>query len=193
MQVETYEVELVDQDEMQQLATDGETSMLIESLGLEGQKSLTNKEKGTVTPYRVVSAEERFVFRTLFPNQTKVESYKDGPLPLRVLQVIAHVRELNIPDMGYFEVWHPNVGIDDPVLVARKSSYYDPVYLLARWGNALLPFETLKAQALVVAKKTYAIGIRKAQKELATALESIDDVIEEQLSKGQINIPYVNL
>lgn len=193
MQVETYEVEPVEQSEMQALAAEGETSMLIESLGLEGQKTLVNKDNGTFIPYRIITREEHFVFRTLFPNKTDVKNYKDGTIPLRVLQIIAHCKILDMPDLSYLEVWHPNAGIDDPVLVGRKGSYYDPVYLLARWGKALLPFDELRTQALKLAANKCRIDLRKIAQEVETALKNVDDIVMEKLIKGLMGEPSFSI
>lgn len=114
MQTETYEVEKIDQNEMQALAADGEAALLIEQLGLKGQQTLMTPETKELIPYRVMTKEEHTVFKTLFPQRCAVEEYQQGPIPLRVLQVAAHARTLvDLPDFAYLEVWHPKQGIED--------------------------------------------------------------------------------
>lgn len=186
MKVETYEVELVSQNEMQALANEGETIELIESLGLDGQKTLMNPETKTVIPYRHMTKQERFVFRTLFPNKCCVKEYKAGPIPLRVLQVIAHVKTLAHKDMSYLEVWYPEQGIDDPVLVARPSSYADPVFLLARWGKALDPFAKLFQEAKIKLTAKVRAEVTRARQAADNLLKDISVYIEEKAENGEV-------
>jgi hypothetical protein len=193
MQVETYEVESVEQSEMQALAAEGEALELIESLGLEGQKSLVNKDTGSILPYRFITKQERFVFKTLFPQECKIEEYKDGPIPLRVLQAVAHVKSLAREDMAYIQVWYPRQGIDDPVLVARPNSYRDPVYLLARWGQALLPFEELLEKAIKEQKAIVKAKLAKMKHEVDAAMATLDSYVEGKAAEGDIPSPYFQL
>lgn len=181
MQVETYEVEKIEQTEMQALAADGEAALLIEQLGLEGQKTLMTPETKELIPYRVMTKEEHIVFKALFTERSRVEDYKAGPIPLRVLQVASHARTLELPDFAYLQVWYPKQGIDDPILVARKDSYTDPIYLLARWGDSLLPFKEL-------ASKAEALLVDKARADLLSAKNQIEGLLSDVLSyvKGQI-------
>lgn len=186
MQVETYEVEPVDQSEMQALAAEGEALQLIESLELEGQKSLVNQETGTIVPYRFITAQERFVFKTLFPQETKLQNYKDGPIPLRVLQVAAHVKSLNRDDMAYLQVWYPKQGIDDPVLIARPDYYKDPIYLIARWGQALKPLDELMKKAVAEQKVRVKAKLLKAKSEIDSVLARLDTYVEAKAADGTI-------
>jgi hypothetical protein len=91
-----------------------------------------------------MTALEAAVYGTVYPQATGVERYSAGPIPLRVLQVIAHARTL-------FEkvvIWHPKEYDPDPVLVGINGEYSkEEVFLLARWGDALAPFEELQERA----------------------------------------------
>lgn len=186
MQVQTYEVEPVDQNEIQHLAAEGEALELIESLELEGQKSLVNEDTGTILPYRFITAQERFVFKTLFPQECKIQNYKDGPIPLRVLQVAAHVKSLKRDDMTYLQVWYPRQGIDDPVLIARPDYYKDPIYLIARWGQALLDFDELLAKAIKEQKAIVKSKLEAAKGEIDSLLSRIDSFVEGKAAEGTI-------
>lgn len=191
MQIQTYEVEPIDQSEMQALAAEGEALELIESLGLEGQKTLVNEETGTILPYRFITAQERFVFKTLFPQETKIENYKDGPIPLRVLQCAAHVKSLARDDMKYLQVWYPRQGVDDPVLVARPDYYRDPVYLIARWGQALLDFDELLAKAIKEQKALCKSKLEQVRGEAEALLARLDSYVEGKAAEG--TIPSISL
>lgn len=189
MQVETYElIDSIPQNEMQALAEEGEATMLIEQLGLEGQRSRSNNNKETHS-YRQITAEELFVFQTLFPNKTSIEKYDGGPIPLRVLQVAAHVRLLELEQFKYLEVWHPKPGIDDPVLVARKDSWSDPVYLLARWGNALKPFADLKLEALKVQAEKTKVELEEILSTVQNKLNNVTSYVNKCFINGKIPRP----
>jgi hypothetical protein len=182
MQTETYEVEsdLINQSELDNLINDGQTELLIEELGLGGQKTLLGKSKVRI-PYRVLTFEERFVFKTLFPERSEVKAYSDGPIPLRAMEVIKTVRELDHPDLGYLEIWHPKKGLDDPILVARKSTYSDPVYLLARWGQALLPFDQLRKLAIEKAGLKVLSEIRKFRAQMTVIETDVQAFVEGKI------------
>lgn len=146
MEVETYEVEEEADTGLSKPELDAASLALIESLGLEGQRKLTVKaEDGAVKriPYREMTAQEIAVYAEVFPEQTKLARYEAAPIPLRVLQVAAHAKEY----LPFLSVWHRSIADKDPVLVGRREEYSRTIYLLARWGDALLPFTSLVAEA----------------------------------------------
>jgi hypothetical protein len=173
MQVETFEaigLEVDAQGGVTSELNDPEAMALVESLGLEGQKRFTvvtpAGEEETVArmPYRRLTAEERAVYGACFPAHSKVAAYTQAPLPLRVLQVVAHA----VTMFDALEVWHPAEVADDPVLIGVKfrdgKDYLRDEYLLARWGEVLVPFEELRAKAktVLMAKAREALASSKA-------------------------------
>lgn len=188
MKVETYEVEQ-ENTEIAQLAADGESAMLIEKLGLNGQKTLMNTDTGTMLPYRLITKEENAVFSTLFPIKTRIEEYKSGPIPVRVLQVAAFVKELGRSDMKILEVWHPEDAKDDPVLVAREESWRGTIYLLARWGQALLSFDELREKAVEKLKAVCVGKLKKARAEVESELAHVEDSIRAKMADGDVYNP----
>lgn len=163
MQIETYEVT---ECGPQGAESEPEALALIESLGLEGQKTLVRGDGGDAAriPYERMNAEQVAVYRTLFPEETLVEKYARGPIPIRVLQVIAHGREL----FGRLVVRSPaSAALADPVLIGRNA---DGDYLLARWGEALEPFEKLRERATVALRQRI---IARCQSEIAEAQATI--------------------
>lgn len=140
MQVETYECQETTSEPIE--ATE-EAVALIEQLGLEGQSALLGKGTTDVpsrVPYPEATAEQMRVFETLCPSRIKASQYRRGPIPLRVLQVLAHAQSL-----GFFEefmVWdRESQEVVDPVLVGVvKTSQYiweNKHHILARWGEHL--------------------------------------------------------
>jgi len=194
--VEEYTSE-VPATEIAQLAEDGETLGLIEELGLSGQKSLYRSEDKSEPvkphPYRVITAEELAVFSAVFPNRECVTKYKGGPIPLRVLQIVSHVKSLEHKDMKYLEVWSPKPGIADPLLVARPSYWGDPIFILARWGSALLPFAKLRDRAADIITTRVRADLTKSKAKIDQVLVDLRSTVIAKLNEGVTFTPYHNL
>jgi hypothetical protein len=92
-----------------------------------------------------MTSEENAIYRTLLTQRTTIEKYADGPIPLRVMQIVAHARGTGDERVGYLEIWHEPT-FKDPILVGRKNSYGDP-YMLARWGTTLAGLPELREMA----------------------------------------------
>lgn len=146
MNVETYELPEVDHQgtrECEQEAID-----LIEQLDLVGQRKLVTPDESGESrcPYRKMTKEEKFAFEHICPKKSKLREYSDGMIPLRVLQVASHAKDL----FDELRVWHPeNADEPDPVLVGVNGSYQSAEYfLLARWGDVLERFDVLLDRAV---------------------------------------------
>lgn len=200
MLVETYEIEnAVTNDELTALLADGETQLLVEELNLTGQQELFNKvsEGGVATklhPFRRMTQEEVFVYKTLLPETCSLTNYKDGPIPLEVLRLAKQVRELYQPDMAYLEVWKPKPGCVDPILVARKSNYADPVFIIARWGESLIPFVELREQAILRQCEIVEAKAKKLINEFTAVCNNPMDYVKNHLADNyQIPNIYGNV
>ncbi len=193
LQVETYEAEtFIPSNEMADLAAEGEIAMMIEEMGLEGQQELYKPNADGVIqvhPYRAMTKEEHRVFSTLFPQTTEVTKYKDGPIPLRCLQIIQHVRSLNHEEFAYIGVMHPDKFVDDPVLFAQKTHYSGTRYILARWGVALAPFETLKEKAIVMLEEIAVLKFQEIQRAAQNQIDNIKLYIRTQMKDGGDCVP----
>lgn len=185
MQIETYEVEEIT-GEMGIMAADAEAIDLCEKLGLVGQKQLANPDTATRNPYREITAEERAVFEACFPNKTALENYSDGIIPLRVLQLVAHCKSENL--FSKFEVWHPQRGQVDPLLVATRTVRpagwnWDrtDTFLLARWGDALESIDKLREKAKKILTVKWGNKLREARAEVLASDEQLEARIDEHL------------
>lgn len=174
MKIETYEIEPVDQTEIQALAADGEVSLIIDKLGLDGQRALLGNPSGTPFPYRRMTKKEQRVYEFHCPIKTELAKYKSDIIPLRVLQVAAHVAELGFCDKGLW-VWHPEDAKLDPVLVGLRAEHPFglSIYILARWGAVWKDFNQLltEAKAGWITKRQAAI--KKTEHELRQAKECV--------------------
>lgn len=175
MKVETYETAVLD-NSPNALVAEGEMLELIKSLGLEGQLAIAKPVEGdastSLCPYRVMTKREMKVYGLCFPRKTALKDYKDSLIPLRVLQVAAHAKEWFPKIM----VWHPEPGKPDPLLVGYTGeSWNAEPFLLARWGDALDPFETLVEKAKTFTVSKFSMALKRARAELAAAEALIAD------------------
>lgn len=169
-----------------------EALALIESMDLEGQRALLQKKTAggeevvVRVPYRRMTAEELAVYSVLMPNREPIAHYDGGPIPLRVLQVAAHAQQLEYFDKGV-EVWCPEPGRDDPILVGVKRGKHDAreLYLLARWGEELLDMAQMRGKALGLLAARVRGEIAKARGELSSLEAGLDDKLLAYLSGGQ--------
>jgi len=196
MIVETFEVE-ESKDEMALLAADSEACELIEKLNLVGQLGLTDTETVTRFPYRKLTKEEGLVYGLLCPKRTAIEAYRDGIIPLRVLQVAAHANET-----GYLDsliVWHPeNADIKDPLLIGTKKVVTGPAsyqydteqYLLARWGTELPSFDELKKLAKKMWINSTKLKLATVQREVLAAIQSVDSMADLDVMPNLTDKPY---
>lgn len=178
-EVETFEIEDATHGEANAMACDAEAAELIAKLGLTGQQVLQNPETLTRCPYPVADAEEMLVFRALNPERCKPEAYSLDAIPVRVMQVLAHARDLNF--FTSFEIWFPkSARVQDPVLVAYRTHKDNgrswdttDTHILARWGKALLPIEKLKADAITRLRAKAIDNITASLRKLTTCAEVV--------------------
>lgn len=192
MQVETFEV--FESAEMQSPEFAEEAVRLIEELGLAGQAKLLSKREdgGTVTrnPYRQITAEEEFVYRSICPATSKPEDYASGAMPLRIMQVLAHAKSLGC--FTEFEVWHPtDFTVKDPVLIglaqdprfdAATHPWMKVRHIIARWGETLDSFATLKEQAVKSYRSRITAELNEAKAGLDMALATVNGCDDSALA-----------
>lgn len=200
MKVETYEAISIDEqqgDVINELVSE-EALALVESLGLEGQKTLAHEHQAggeTVTtrnPYRRMTKEEQAVFSSIMPTRTKIEKYRDSAIPLRVLQVASHAIDL----FDDIEVWHPEAGKDDPVLVGlSKSGQWGAteLFLLARWGEELCSLDELRAKAVPMLLARARRNIADAKGALQRFESGIEEKVADFLQGGAPATEFVSL
>lgn len=197
MQVETYEVEEHTTEGRDPFEIEAEAQAIIEELGLEGQRALMKDDEDgdvatkTRVPYRQMTREEVRVYGVLYPEKANVSEYGAGPIPLRVLQVVAHAKPL----FKRLEVWGPQTKDPDPVLVgvlAQKQSWgeTDVLYLLARWGDALEPFETLYARAEKHLTEKWTANAQEVIAKCRAFVEAPGACVKKHLSGEWTNEPW---
>ncbi len=202
MQVETFEAISLDEQDgkiVNELVSE-EALALVEALGLEGQRRFTVEEEvggeqvERRNPYREFTAEEMAVYRTVFPRVTALAAYGFSPIPLRVLQVAAHAA----PMFEKLEVWHPENVAEDPLLVGVKGhparEWEKRHYILARWGDVLVPFEELRDKARRILTTTMRAKLADARAQVEVMAASMEANIEQYITTGKRDrIVFLNL
>ncbi len=189
MKIETYEIERAD-DETLNAIHDGEAKQLIETLGLPGQEKFYNPDSLESVPYRKMTKMEGLVFQLLCPQVAKIENYKDGIIPLRVLQVYQHAKSLDFFDKG-FVIWYPeSADIKDPFLIGHKTgdpSHITEQYILARWGEELWTFDKMKECAEKLYREKLMAKMARIRREVDAYWEQINSSDALDLATG---MPY---
>lgn len=150
---------------------------LIETLGLKGQAALTTKtidEVDVRCPYRAMTKKEIRVYSTLYPDKVQIEDYRESMIPLRVLQVAAHAKNLQI--YKKVEVWCETGKPVDPVLVGiiKTGDYSEDTHILARWGDALESFEVLYEKAKKEIVQDYQMKMLETKRKADEILASLE-------------------
>jgi hypothetical protein len=138
-----------------------------------------------IVPYRLITKDEQFVYKVLCPVTSAVENYDGSPIPLRVLQIVAHARELEI---GKLEVWSAEGAVKDPGLVAIGGG---DTRLLARWGSELEDFGVLKLKAVKLWKSVRLAILKRIQAQIANDLSATEAISEDVIpDHGDTVRPY---
>lgn len=192
MKIETFEQRETDND-AETMAHDAASLEIIQTLGLAGQLSQTDTKTITRNPYRQMTEDEQFVYRVLCPSVYKPESYAAGPIPLRILQILAWAKETGL--FKKLEIWGAaSAMVKDPVLVGyctnHERSYVDDIYILGRWGEELLPLEVLFQDAFKKWHASHGADLRKVAGKVAAAIAAHTAANEPHVP--ELSTPYIS-
>lgn len=165
----------------------------IDELGLAGQKDLIKSQSNRVIPYVKMTKREERVWKEYCPKRIKLEEYTETQIPYEILTVLQLIKQKGWFDIkqangtskktGWLEVWSETAEDIDPLVVGiiesdKKDHDGDfgyrketGVYMIARWGISLRPFE----QIAELARRNF---IRRNE----TALKSKIDKATEKLN-----------
>lgn len=148
----------------------------IEELGLEGQKTLTKEEKSPI-PFPLLNTGMERVYKTLCPTKTEIKKYSHSTIPLRVLSLIALAEREKY--FNRIEIWDDNEK-PDPIAVGYiNGSYSSPMHIIARWGDELKDFASLKKEAMARWKEQKTAKWRAEISELQAKLNNADSQCEQ--------------
>ncbi len=195
MQIETFEIEEVNSSEAAQMAADSTAIELIEKLGLNGQKKLTNTETATRQTFKRMTLLEIEVYTILFPERDKLADFATEIIPVRVLETAD--KAIQLGQFYKLEVWHSRTRKDDPLLIAYTgtpspqtwdSNYHHDTgrFLLARWGDALLPFSDLVSEAKKAWIATRAQALKKKKRDVEFEIENLQSDADAGFISGNL-------
>lgn len=183
MQIETFECETAPAS----VEFTEEAIALVEKLGASKQNAYYKEGKPPL-PYRLMTLEEKAVYEILLPRKDDIKDYDASPIPLRVLQVGAHAKE--VLEAGTLMIWHPGVGKDDPLLTLRiGESWASKYYLLARWGEVLEEWPVLFELAVKRQIETVTAAIVSSRMSLEQWQAGASDMVRNGIRKGQTDVP----
>lgn len=179
MQTEVYRTTIKKSDPNESALYEGENSVLREELGLPELKR--NKSNSDIFQFRQMSEEEGKVFGFLFPCSTVIEDYNEF-IPNEVLEAYKEFKDTCPYRVIKIKVMHVKTYDPDPLLVADvriKDSNYDfpdAQIIIARWGDALEPFEKLREKAVKLWKAARLASLKKIQRQVSMAIEEMQDI-----------------
>ena len=187
MKVETFEQNEVMDDGTVEKNDDPQALEIIERLGLRGQKMLMSGDDTTRAPYRQMTPLEKAVYSSLFTRHSELCDYDGGMIPVRVLQVASHARELGI--FNRIEIWSEEGIPKDPVLVGLQGTQYEKVtFILARWGNALESLDVLTEKARVAIRLRIKRQLEDSLRNIQSHLTNLDNLVERELAGERVYI-----
>jgi hypothetical protein len=132
---------------------------LCTGLELKLQLKKIGKVEKIANPYMKLDPRSERVYEMLCPRKELYTTYKASTLPLEVLQEIRRCKE---------NEWFPVIAIwyddksPDPFLIGYDSKKVDAnKFLIARWGDELLPFEHLLEKAIYRYKEAYKLALNR--------------------------------
>lgn len=184
MAIETYLIEDSEKMILEPEHLEEWTKTVLE-LGLEGQQQLQKSDKSPV-PFLMMNTIMQRVYETHCPTKGCVKAYSNSTIPLRVLSLIALSEREKY--FAKIEIWNDNVN-PDPIAVGYLTDEYNsPKYLIARWGDELKDFASLKKEAIVRWREQKQIECKKRINEYARRLKEIDDLAEQYFNGEWVNI-----
>lgn len=120
-----------------------------ERITVLAELGMSNEASSKASRFRALYEEECFVFGALFPHIVELSNYK-GFIPTRVLQEIRDYKMAGLHKR--ILVLCPKPGDVDPVVVGCEYTWHSHVFsgnshIIARFGDALEDFSTLRARA----------------------------------------------
>lgn len=165
--------------ESQHPECNSESLKILEELGLTLQIEKYSKKENVVEvtfPFIPATNEQLFVYKSNFPVTTELKGFSDEVIPLRVLEIIKKAKDTN--KFEKILIWHKDNSVirEDPIAVGviKVSSYNHVFYLLARWGDSLVPYSVLRQKAIEKFKITAMDNLTSIARSVATNMKLIE-------------------
>ena len=141
-----------------------------------------------VIPFPELSKAESNTWGVYCPQKTDLKEYTQT-VPLEVIRLAEIIKE-----KGWFykmQVWSENKEEIDPILVGKlKDDYSSPLFLLARWGASLKPYEEIRDIAKKIWIEKFKTGTEKKIRDAQRDLEDIDSKCNNYFNGGWESLPF---
>jgi hypothetical protein len=126
-----------------------------------------------IIPFIEMTTAEKNVWQVYCPTKSLLKEYRQT-MPLEVIKLAEEVQK-----RGYFhkiEVWSEHQADIDPILVGYSNdTYSSPMYLLARWGASLRPYEEVREIAIKLWKESRIARAKQTIKDTQRKLEDVEE------------------
>lgn len=157
-----------------------EWGQLCTGLALKEQLKKIGKVEKIANPYMKLDPRAERVYHMLCPRREAYTVHNASTLPLEVIQEISRCKANEWFPM--IEVWYDDKS-PDPFLIGYDSKRGGNKFLIARWGDELLPFEQLLEKAI----NRYIEAYKRALNRLIADCEYRKQDIEGEI-KGYIDL-----
>lgn len=154
-------------------------------LGLHEQLRRAGTIEKVGNPYMKVDPRSERVYTMLCPAKEVYTKYSNSTIPLDILQEINRCVK-----NGWFnkiEVWYDDKS-PDPFVVGHiyrnGSEWNSDKFLIARWGDELLPFEQLLAKAVSRFRDAYKAALQHLIATCEVRLKDVDTDINGYIDMG---------
>jgi len=166
--------------ELQELSENNDAKELwhqfVKKLGMTGQTEDLLHEDGTPIPYQRLNTRWVKILKVVCPSTSDYQKYSHSTIPLDVLFEIDKALDANC--FQRIQIWYNEVE-NDPFVVGISGKTFQPKhYLIAQWGEELLPFEVIEQKAkksMIEHVYSYLLSINKT--------DSIERLVESYLDK----------
>jgi hypothetical protein len=159
-----------------------EWEQMCTGLGLEKQLKKAGKKEKVGNPYMKIDPRTERVYRLLCPQRQLYTDYVSSTLPLEVLQEIHRCQENEW--FPRIEVWYDDKS-PDPFLIGYDSKKWEAnKFLIARWGDELLPFEQLMDKVINRFKEAYKRALNRLIIDCEYRKQDIEGEIRAYIDSG---------
>lgn len=159
-----------------------EWTKICEELGLQKQLQKSGKIEKVGNPYMKIDPRSERVYKMLCSAVIPYKEYDASTLPLEVLQEIRRCEE-----NGWFheiQIWYDDKS-PDPFLVGVETKQWgSPKFLIARWGDELIPFEQMIAKAIDRFKTAYKRALDRLVMECEVRKQDIEGELKSYIDLG---------
>jgi hypothetical protein len=159
-----------------------EWEQLCTGLDLKQQLKKIGKVERIANPYMKLDPRTERVYEMLCPRKELYTVYKASTIPLEVLQEIHRCKE---------NAWFPVIAVwyddksPDPFLIGYDSKKADAnKFLIARWGDELLPFEQLMERAINRFREAYLRALNRLIADCEFRKQDIEGEIRNYIDLG---------